>query len=77
VNRRTEDFRRRNPNVENLENKAKTELDEIRREQKEVADLLEQLTRPPGEMPDEKKDEEKKDDDKKEEKKERKKGDEK
>jgi hypothetical protein len=49
VNKRTVDFTRRNPNLENLEPKAKAELDDLRREQKEVADLLEQMTRPPGE----------------------------
>lgn len=51
VNRRTEDFRRKNPNLEGLDAKGRAELDDIRREQKEVADLLEQMTRPPGEMP--------------------------
>lgn len=49
VNRRTADFTRRHPNVENLDPKAQAELDDLRREQKEVADLLEQMTRPPGE----------------------------
>ncbi|MFQ3591711.1 MAG: hypothetical protein SNJ82_00780, partial [Gemmataceae bacterium] len=49
VNRRTADFSRRHPNLENLDAKAQAELDELRRDQKEVADLLEQMTRPPGE----------------------------
>jgi hypothetical protein len=49
INKRTSDFARRHPNLENLQPKAQAELDDIRREQKEVADLLEQMTRPPGE----------------------------
>jgi hypothetical protein len=52
VNERTEAFRKKHPNPERLLPKEKAELQEIRREQKEVADLLERLTQPPGEEPD-------------------------
>ena len=55
VNDRTKAFMERHPDPKKLGPKEKAELQEIRREQKEVADLLEQLTRPAGEepMPDE------------------------
>jgi hypothetical protein len=67
VNERTASFRKRYPELENLPKKARDELDDIRREQKEVADLLERLTTPPDEPePEMKKDENEKKDDKKE-----------
>ncbi|MGL4555469.1 MAG: hypothetical protein ACRC33_30235, partial [Gemmataceae bacterium] len=66
VNKRTEDFRRKHPNLDGLDAKQRGELDDVRREQKEVADLLEQMSRPPGEVPDdEKPDEPKKEEPKK------------
>jgi hypothetical protein len=55
VNDRTKAFTEKHPDPSKLDAKARAELQEIQREQKEVADLLEHLTRPPGEeaMPDE------------------------
>ena len=52
VNERTEAFKKAHPDLTKLGPKDKAELQEIRREQKEVADLLEQLSRPPDEEPD-------------------------
>ncbi len=73
VNARTADFRKRHPELDDLPPKAKAELEDIRREQKEVGDLLDRLTTPPGEEPgDEKKDDKK--DEKKGEKKDEKEG---
>jgi hypothetical protein len=73
VNDRTVGFREKHPDLEKLDPKAKAELQEIRREQQEVADLLERLVRPAeegGEMPEakepEKKEPEKKEPEKKE-----------
>jgi hypothetical protein len=51
VNERTEAFKKKHPDPERLGPKSKAELQEIRREQKEVADLLDQLNRPAGEEP--------------------------
>jgi hypothetical protein len=48
VRARAEAFKKKHPNLANLGPKEKTELDDIRREQKEVADLLDRLTQPPG-----------------------------
>jgi hypothetical protein len=48
VKARAEAFKKKHPNLANLGPKEKTELDDIRREQKEVADLLDRLTQPPG-----------------------------
>ncbi len=53
INERTEAFKKKHPVAAKLLPKEKIELQDIRREQKEVADLLEQLNRPPGEDPDE------------------------
>jgi hypothetical protein len=55
VNDKTKAFTQKHPDPKKLDAKAQAELEEIRREQKEVADLLDHLTRPPGEgpMPDE------------------------
>ena len=52
VNEKTAAFRKPHPDLDNLSARDRKELDEIRREQKEVADLLEKLTEPDGE-PDE------------------------
>lgn len=49
VNDRTAEFTKKHPNLDQLNDKDRAELLEIRREQKEVADLLERLTSPPGE----------------------------
>jgi hypothetical protein len=49
VYERTEAFRKKHPDPTKLTAKEKAELAEIVREQKEVADLLDQLSRPPGE----------------------------
>jgi hypothetical protein len=51
VNDKTKAFQEKHPDLNDLDAKAKAELQDIRREQKEVADLLEQLTRPAGEEP--------------------------
>jgi hypothetical protein len=51
VNDRTEAFKKKHGNPENLGPKEKAELQEIRLEQKEVADLLERLTRPADDDP--------------------------
>jgi DNA repair exonuclease SbcCD ATPase subunit len=51
VNERTAAFKKKHPNLANLNAKEKTELQDIRREQKEVADLLDRLTQPPGDDP--------------------------
>lgn len=51
VNDRTEAFRRQHPDAEKLSEADKVQLQELRREQKEVADLLDQLTQPPDERP--------------------------
>lgn len=48
VNDRTTEFAKKHPNPGALDAKAKAELQEVRREQKEVADLLERLTQPLG-----------------------------
>jgi hypothetical protein len=46
---RTTEFNKKHPDPAKLDDKQKAELQDIQREQKEVADLLDQLTRPPGE----------------------------
>jgi hypothetical protein len=48
VNRRTEEFRERNPDPAKYDDKAKAELLEIRREQQEIVELFEEVL-PPGE----------------------------
>lgn len=50
VNARTEAFHKKHPKLDRLEPKEKAELESIRRDQKEVAELLEELMRPAGEM---------------------------
>lgn len=52
VNDKTEEFRRKHPNPENVGPKEKAELQEIRQEQKEIADLVERYARAGGEDPD-------------------------
>jgi hypothetical protein len=49
INQRTEEFTRQHPDLARLSEKDKTELQSIRHDQQEVADLLEELTRPEGE----------------------------
>jgi hypothetical protein len=49
VYQRTDEFNQKHPNTKQLGPKERAELEEIRREQKDVADLLEELTRPVGE----------------------------
>lgn len=61
VNKKTESFRKRHPNLEELDARAKVELEDLRREQKEVADLLERMTLPPEDRADEDRKGEKKD----------------
>jgi hypothetical protein len=69
VNDRTKAFMEKHPDPKKLTPKELAELQEIRQEQKEVADLLEHLTRPAGEEPmpdaDEKEQAEKKEGDEK------------
>lgn len=62
---RTAEFQKKNPDPAKLTDKQKAELREIEREQKEVADLLDQLTRPPGEGMDDKAEKDEKEGDKK------------
>lgn len=52
VNERTEAFRQKHPDPARHGEAEKKELQDLRSEQKEVADLLERLTRPPGERND-------------------------
>jgi hypothetical protein len=49
VNDRTAEFAKKHSALEAIDAKARGELEEIRREQKEVADLLDRLAQPPGE----------------------------
>jgi hypothetical protein len=49
VNKHTEDFRKAHPDPAKLDEKSKGELRKIRREQQEVAELLEELLEPPDE----------------------------
>ena len=51
VNTRTEAFRKAHHDASKLGPKEKAELDDIRREQKEVGDLLKLLTQPAGDEP--------------------------
>lgn len=46
VNKRTEDFRKAHPDLTKLDDKGKAELQGIRREQQEIAELLEELIQP-------------------------------
>ena len=52
VNERTDAFSKKNPDLGKLDDKQKSELQIIRRDQKEVADLLDELMRPAGEPAD-------------------------
>ena len=54
VNARTEAFRKAHPDPAKLAPKQQAELQDIRREQKEVGDLLALLTRTADDEPDEK-----------------------
>jgi hypothetical protein len=47
VNQRTEDFNKQHPDLAKLNDKERTELKGLRRDQQEVADLVEELTQPP------------------------------
>jgi hypothetical protein len=49
INQKTEDFARQHPNTAKLAEKEKAELQAIRKEQKEVADLLDEIAQPPDE----------------------------
>jgi hypothetical protein len=46
VNKRTEDFRKAHPDPAKLNEKEKVELQDIRKSQQEVAELLEELIEP-------------------------------
>jgi hypothetical protein len=48
VNQRTEDFAQKHPDLKKLDDKAKAELQSIRRDQAEVGELLEELNHPPA-----------------------------
>jgi hypothetical protein len=48
VNQHTEDFAKKHPDPKKLDDKAKAELQSIRRDQAEVGELLEELNRPPA-----------------------------
>jgi hypothetical protein len=49
VNQRTDDFRKAHPDPAKLDEKGKVELQDIRKSQQEVAELLEELVEPPDE----------------------------
>jgi hypothetical protein len=49
INQKTEDFARQHPDSAKLTDKQKAELQAIRKEQKEVADLLDEIAEPPDE----------------------------
>ncbi len=49
VNERTETFRKQHPDLKTLEAKDKNELSAIRKDQQDVAELIDELTRPAGE----------------------------
>jgi hypothetical protein len=49
INRRTEAFRKTHPEADKLNEAAKAELQTITRDQKDVAELLDELNRPAGE----------------------------
>jgi hypothetical protein len=46
INQRTEDFTKQHPDLTRLDDKGKSQLQSIRRDQEEVADLLDELTHP-------------------------------
>jgi hypothetical protein len=52
INERTEAFRRKHPDLAELDERTRAELEAIRRDQREVADLLQELTRPGDEPAD-------------------------
>jgi hypothetical protein len=49
INRHTETFRRAHPDADKLTDADKAELQAITRDQKDVAELLDELNRPAGE----------------------------
>jgi hypothetical protein len=49
VNRRTEAFRKKHPDLEALDEKQKNELQSLRRDQQDVRELLDEMNRPAGE----------------------------
>lgn len=51
VNDRTEAFRKEHPDADKLGDREKGQMQELRREQKEIADLLDRLTQPPDDEP--------------------------
>jgi hypothetical protein len=51
VNARTEEFGKAHPDPKQLDDKAREQLAQIRKDQQEVADLLEEMTRPEGDKP--------------------------
>src|SRR5262249_59143941 len=48
INKRTEEFPRQHPDVKKLDDKSKAEPKGLRRDQHEVAAMLEEVTRPPA-----------------------------
>lgn len=46
VNKRTDDFRKEHPDPAKLDEKAKAQLQDIRKSQQEVAELLDELIEP-------------------------------
>jgi hypothetical protein len=49
VNQRTEAFKKQHPDTKNLAGKDKAELESIRKDQQDVADLIDELSRPVNE----------------------------
>jgi hypothetical protein len=52
INRRTETFRKEHPALKNLPEKKRRELEAIRKDQQDVAELIDELNRPAGEAGD-------------------------
>jgi hypothetical protein len=49
INERTDAFKRQHPDTKKLEEKDRAELQAIRKDQQDVAELIDELTRPAGE----------------------------
>jgi hypothetical protein len=49
INQRTDTFKKQHPDLKKLEEKDKSELKSIRKDQQDVAELIDELTRPSGE----------------------------
>ena len=52
VKQKTEEFRRDHPDLDNVDDKAKAQLDGLRRDQLDIIELFDEMRRLPNEMPD-------------------------